>query len=32
MKNKGYAIFFLGGGEGGGGAHKVHDGKCGSGV
>ena len=32
MKNKGYAIFvfFLGGG--GGGAHKVHDGKCGSGV
>ena len=31
MKNKGYAIFvFLGGGSGG--AHKVHDGKCGSGV
>ena len=23
---------FFGGGEGGGGAHKVHDGKCGSGV
>ena len=32
MKNKGYAIFFFWGGEGGGGAHKVHDGKCGSGV
>ena len=31
MKNKGYAIF-LGGGRGEGGAHKVHDGKCGSGV
>ena len=29
MKNKGYAIFFWGGG---GGAHKVHDGKCGSSV
>ena len=30
MKNKGYAIFFFFGG--GRGAHKVHDGKCGSGV
>ena len=29
MKNKGYAIFLGGGGRG---AHKVHDGKCGSGV